>query len=110
MTTDSGPFVWLLYARRAIMPTILHDNNTDQQAAEQTSCEISRNVAMARLLPGAGVGVVQEFLEESGGASTFRSVHSSSPETKRPRWTCHSTAQDLTAAIRQTNLPKGGPG
>lgn len=47
MTTDSGPFVWLLYASRAIMPTILHDNNTDQQAAEQTSCEISRNVAMA---------------------------------------------------------------
>ena len=39
---------WLLYASRAIMPTtILHDNNTDQQAAEQTSCEISRNVAMA---------------------------------------------------------------
>ena len=47
MTTDSGPFVWLLYARRAIMPTILHDNNTDQLDAEETSCEISRNVAMA---------------------------------------------------------------
>jgi hypothetical protein len=47
MTTDSGPFVWPLYARRATMPTILHDNNTDQLAAEQTSCEISRNVAMA---------------------------------------------------------------
>ncbi|MGV8973025.1 MAG: hypothetical protein ACOH10_11950 [Rhodoglobus sp.] len=29
------------------MPTILHDNNTDQRAAEQTSREISRNVATA---------------------------------------------------------------
>ena len=47
MATDRAPLVRLLYARRAIRPTILHDNNADQQDAEQTSCEISRNVAMA---------------------------------------------------------------
>ncbi len=48
MTTNRGPLVRLhFYAGRTIMPTILHDNNTDQQAAEQTSREISRNVATA---------------------------------------------------------------
>lgn len=54
MTTSRGPLVRLhLCARRTIMPTILHDNNADQQAAEQTSREISRNVATA--LRAAGV-------------------------------------------------------
>ena len=32
MTTNRGPFVQLhLYARRTIMPTILHDDSTTQQ-------------------------------------------------------------------------------
>ncbi len=54
MTTNRGPLVRLhLYARRTIMPTILHDNNADQQAAEQTSLEISRNVDTA--LRAAGI-------------------------------------------------------
>ena len=52
MTTNRDPLVRLhLYARRTIMPTILHDNNIDQQAAEQTSREISRNVARRSELP-----------------------------------------------------------
>jgi len=54
MTTNGGPLVRLyLYARRTIIATNLHDNNTDQQAAEQTSREISRNVATA--LGAAGI-------------------------------------------------------
>ncbi len=53
MTTKRGPLLRLhLYARRTILPTILHDNNTDQQAAEQTSREISRNVATALRVAG----------------------------------------------------------
>jgi hypothetical protein len=34
------------------MPTILHDNNTGQQAAQRTSREISRNVATALRVAG----------------------------------------------------------
>jgi hypothetical protein len=58
MTTKRGPLIRLqLYITRTIMPAILHETKTDQQAAEETSREISRIVATA--LRAAGINATR---------------------------------------------------
>lgn len=104
MTTDSGPFAWLLSAGERSCPPSCHDNNTDrQQAAEQISCEISRNVVMALRAPGHYVGRSASYMLNSRPKAATAKA-SAGRVSKAEQKAC-AQARPQRIALDSTRLP-----